>query len=135
MSFQNFNAGGTIYPARFVILSNTTATQGNVTQATSATSAILYGISQKEVRRSPYIDSSEEAALANEPVGVYDLGEECLLQVGSGNTVLPGDLLTSDSSGCALTTTTSGNFVGAVALMGGSAGDQIKVKVIYMLHS
>lgn len=50
-------------------------------------------------------------------------------KVKLGGTVAPGDLLTADSAGKAIATTTNGNFYGLIALEIGVANDIILAKV------
>ena len=66
-----------------------------------------------------------------EPLAVHGDGEQCLLVVGSGYTVMPDNDLVSDASGngIPLSLTTSSQYIGARAIEGGVAGDPIRVTV------
>lgn len=119
---QSFKANGDIYPARFVKL---TTTDGRVVQCGAGDRGI--GVSQMSTRRSDYVDSSGKAAASGEPIQVYDLGEECLLEIAG--TVAQGDRLKSDANGKGVVTTTDRDQYVAVALVSGVSGEQIKVKV------
>ncbi len=97
----------------------------------AGTTAPLWGIVFPGMRNPPWAPLQDGfAAIQGENVGIYGPGElEVFLRVGAGNTVAIGDYLTSDSSGYALTTTTTGQWVGAEALQAGNAGDFISVRV------
>jgi hypothetical protein len=120
---HSYIATGDIYPLRFVKLA--TAADGKVTQAGAGERVI--GISQRGTRRSPYIDSTNRAAAAGEPLQVYEQHEECALHVAG--TVAPGDYLKSDADGKGVAAGTDADDVGAIALQAGVADDLIKVKV------
>ena len=71
-------------------------------------------------------------ATVGQGVRVYGDGEETILCVGSGVTVLVDNLLTSDASGNGIPITlasTSNQFIGARALENGLPGDPIRVTV------
>lgn len=123
MGQQSFIANGDIYPCRFVEL--VTSTTGRVTQC--GTGEKVYGISQMGLRRDPYIETSGRAAIAGEPIMVFDDAEECLLELGG--TVSAFDRLKSDTNGKGVATTTNLDEYGAIAIESGVAGEQIKVKV------
>lgn len=120
---QGFIANGTISPCRFVKL--VTSTTGRVTQATAGQQ--IFGISQMGIRRDLYIDTNGFAALVNEPIGVFDDTDECLLECGG--TVSAGDRLKSDANGKGVATTTNLDEYGALAIWSGVSGEQIRVKV------
>ncbi len=123
MPQQGFIANGTINPCRFVKI--TTTTTGRVEQAGAGSQ--IFGISQTGIRRDLYIDSNGYAALVGEPIGVFDDGEECLLELGG--TVSAGDRLKSDANGKGVTTTTNLDEYGAIAIWSGVSGEQVRVKV------
>lgn len=117
-----FEAGGDIYPARFVKQS----TNGVVLQCGAGERA--YGVSQKAARRSPYVDSSGKAAASGEPVGVYDRdGESCYLEIVAAVSA-PGIFLKSDADGKGTPITSDQDDYGAISLQSGSAGDLIRVE-------
>lgn len=132
-------ANGNINPSRFVKLDTTVAGGGYVIIA-AANSDNLYGISQPGTHAPPgnllpstTLDDGY-AAVQNENIRVFVAGEGgsdgtlCWLQ--AGGTVTTGDELTSDSSGRGVTTTTTGQIIGARAMQSGVSGDLIKVQVL-----
>lgn len=123
MAYQSFRASGNIYPARFVKF--VTTSTGKVAECDAGEK--VYGISQLGVRRDPYIETLGRAAADGEPIMVFDDGEDCTLEIGG--TVVPGDRLKSDADGKGVATTTNLDEYGAIAINGGSSGDQILVKV------
>jgi hypothetical protein len=116
-------ASAAIYPCRFVIKDTTDS--GQVTQ--SGANGRVYGISQRDTRRTPYVETLGRAAIAGEPVGVYLENEECLLELGG--TVTAGDYLKSDADGKGVTSSTDLDDVGARAIVSGTSGQQIRVQV------
>lgn len=74
------------------------------------------------------------AATKGQGLRVYGDGEETIIMVGSGYTVVPDQLLCSDASGNAIpissTNTSKTAWVGARAIEGGVAGDPIRVTVV-----
>ena len=71
------------------------------------------------------------AATTGQRVRVYGDGEEALLQVGSGYTIMPDTILVSDASGNGIpfSTTAGTSWIGARAIEAGVAGDVIRVIV------
>jgi hypothetical protein len=124
---QGFIANGNIYPCRFVIIDTSVGQGGRVDQ--SGAGGVIFGVSQKDCRIAPILDSNGYAASAGEPIAVYDLNSECALEISA--TVTQGQLLKSDSNGEGTPVTTDKDIYGAVALQNGVAGDQIKVKVLF----
>ena len=121
---QTFISTADIYAARFVKLS--TAPPGRCTQCGAGDK--VYGISQLGLRRSPYVEATAgRVAAVDEPVGVFDDGEECLLEIGG--TVTAFDRLKADANGKGVVTTTNLDEYGAIAFQSGVSGDQIRVKV------
>ena len=126
---QGCMAAGNISPATFVILDNAAGLENQVLQATSATSRPLYGVSMNGTHNVPIQfpggtnPDDGYAAVANQDIGVFTEGDRC--QITAGAAFNAGDLLTADSSGRAIATTTDGNFVGAVALEGATAANQL----------
>lgn len=123
---QSFIADGDIYPCRFVMPAGTTK-DGRIVQATAATDN-LWGISQQHVRRSQYVDTSGKAAAQNEPIRMFEFGEECYLELAG--TVSQGSRLTADTNGKGVATTTDKDRIGAQALAAGVSGEIIPVKVL-----
>jgi hypothetical protein len=116
-------ASATIYPCRFV--KKATADSGMVTQCGAGERP--FGISQRDIRRNDYVETSGRAALVNEPIGFYIEPEECLLELGG--TVTAGDYLKSDANGKGVTADTDQDDYGAVAIVSGTSGQQVRVKV------
>lgn len=129
MAQANFvnGAGGNINPSTFVVFD--TSNPKAVNQASGA-SALIAGVVGEYSKYAPIPGASVVAAdAAGDPVKVYQIGDICLLQSTSlGWTA--GDLLTSDSVGRGKSTTSSGNFVGAVALTTLSAAGLGQVQVV-----
>lgn len=71
------------------------------------------------------------AATSGQAIKVYEDGEDTIIMVGSGYTVMPDNLLVSDASGNAipLTIGTNNAWIGARAIEAGVAGDPIRVSV------
>lgn len=116
-------AGGNIYPCRFVTLSAAYV----VTQC--GANGNVFGISQVGTRVAPLPDvTSAYAAISGEQLGIFQDGDETLLELGG--TVSAGDLLKSDSNGKGVVLGGSGaENVGAEALEAGVSGNLIKVRV------
>ncbi len=117
-------AGGSIHPARFVVLSTT---DDKVLEA-STTSVPFYGVSGRGTRRPPLVGLDDVFhAVATETCLVYGPGDkDCVIELGG--TVTAGDRLTATMGGTAITTTTTGQFIGAVAMEAGVTGDLIRVQ-------
>lgn len=82
------------------------------------------------------------AAASGVPIRIYgQTGPETLVIVGSGQSVLPGQLLTSDASGNAVglnLATASANtvfWIGGRAIEGGDAGNPIRVQPKFFPYS
>lgn len=120
---QGFVAEGTIYPCRFVKL--VSGKPGRVAQCGSGDRP--FGVSQMATRLSPLLESQGRAALDGEPIGVFDLNSETLLE--AGGTVSVGDALKPDSQGRGVTAG-AGEEYGALALEAGVSGRYIRVKVV-----
>lgn len=122
---MSFVASGNIYPARFVKLN--TSAMGQVTQ--SGAGEKCFGISQEGSYNVPYLALDDGyAAIANIPLEVFVAGAVCLLTLGG--TVTRGDRLKSDASGQGVTTTSTGDEIGAEALASGTSGQMIPVRVL-----
>ncbi len=126
---NNFRAGGTIRPSRFV--KHDTTDDYQVIEAT-ANDAVI-GVAQNGTNRAPLSDlvSTSNAAVDLEQLKVYGNTDFCLLEAGEA--IANGALLKSDSVGrgvAALLTGTVSQNVGAIALETASAaGEFIRVQV------
>lgn len=74
------------------------------------------------------------AAVSGQAIKVYEDGEDTIMMIGSGYTVMPDNLLVSDASGNAIpinlgATRTTAQWIGARAIEAGVAGDVIRVSV------
>lgn len=137
-------AAGTINPFVFIQTGNMVATSaadrftgGELTalQCTGAGVEII-GIGAEWTNAmagannlSPY---NMPAATIGQAIRVYEDGEDTVIMVGSGYTVVPDTLLTSDASGNAIpanVATASTQWIGARAIEAGVAGDVIRVSV------
>ena len=112
MPSPNYTANGTVQPSRFVVID--TSTSSRVIQASASTSPLV-GVSQEWSKLAPTPGQTSEAADAGDPIKVYSLGELCLLQSTTAGWTA-GDRLTADASGDGKTTTTAGDYYGAIAL-------------------
>ena len=121
-------ADGNITPFTFVKLSTTV--QGRVVQAASHTDK-LFGVSQPGTRNpsSSLFNDDGFAAIQGENVGIFGPPQVGVM-LKLGGTVTRGDQLTSDGSGQGITTTTTADWVGAIALDSGVANDIIPVQLV-----
>jgi hypothetical protein len=122
----SFVANGNIAPSRFVKLDSSAV--GKVLAATAVTDPII-GISGQGTRNTPYstLDDGYHA-IAGENCRVYGDNEECWLECGG--TITVGDKITPSTGGVGITTTTTQDRYGAIALQSGITGKLIKVKVV-----
>lgn len=117
------NATTGIPPMRFVYIDPSNAF--TVLLDADATTHPIAGISQAGTRNAPWSTlDSNVAGLPGENIGVWNDTEDQDVQVESGGVFNPGDWLTSDSTGRAIATTTTGNQVGAQASGGSTAAGQ-----------
>lgn len=128
-----FIAGGTIAPARFVMVS--TAADNTALQATA--NAKLIGVSQEGMKRTPGLAGSDDtiAAEANDEIDVFGEGDVAMLTTGAA--VVRGDWLQADAAGKAIAAAGVGaHFVGAVALESAGAADvKIQVQVLILAQT
>jgi hypothetical protein len=122
-------AGGNIYPCRFVKMSTVADDRG--LQATANDAPI--GISYPEGRYAPLEDvvTTNYHAITDDPIGLYGDGEQCLLEIGDD--VTRGGRLKSDADGKGVPVLTTGTTIqqyGAIALESGSSGEKIRVFVL-----
>lgn len=121
-------ANGNIKPYRFV-KQDTTAV-GRVLQCTGNTDSI-FGVSQEGTHLLPGDLGIDDgfAAVAGENLNVYGPpAKDIILCIGG--TVTQGDRLTSEADGRGVSTTTTGQEWGAVALMSGVSGDLIRAQLV-----
>ena len=78
--------------------------------------------SDKIIGVSPQVDSVDNQRV--------DVVFEGITEITAGGSVARGDLLTSDSTGRAVATTTAGHRIGGIAQTGGGTGDTIFVHVV-----
>lgn len=128
-------AGGTINPFTFiqgqpgVMLGALQCTGGGVPiigVGAEWTSAMM-----GQAIQTTLIPQGFPAAASGQSIRVYEDGENTVMMVGSGFTVMPDDLLKSDASGNAIPVSTAAGiqYVGARAIEAGVAGDVIRVQV------
>lgn len=119
-------ANGNITPSSFVKLDTTT--EGRVLQCGAGNK--IYGIAQPGTRMTPLAGLDDgNAAIAGENLMIYGPPEKDVM-LTLGGTVTRGDSLKSDGSGFGITTTSTGDWIGAIALDSGVANDIIPVQVI-----
>lgn len=133
MAAPNYTADGDINPCRFVKMDGAASTYFRVLECAAVTDTPI-GISQEGSREAPGLSgASALAAAAGDTLQVHGLGDECLLELGTGG-ASAGDLLgpDADGKGIALTPADGGGaekYIGAIALQPGSAGEKIRVQV------
>jgi hypothetical protein len=119
-------ASADIYPMRFVKIDTTTPF--HVLQATAGDK--IYGISQEGQRRIDYVAGTDSrAAAAGEDLNIHGPPEKDVLLM-LGGTVTQGDSLKSDASGFGVTTTSTGDWIGAIAMASGVSGQAIPVQTV-----
>ncbi len=122
---NNYVAGGTIRPSRFVI--GDSSNDNRVTES-GANGEQLLGVSQPGTNRVPLSDlvSTSNAAVDGEPLKVYGPGDFCLIEAGDAITRFRK--LKADSVGRAVVVATSGTtqqFYGAIALEDAAASGEL----------
>jgi|GEM_PF-1204648 len=125
----NLIAYGNIRPCRFV----TVYTGADFAVLEGEANARIIGISQEGSNYPPLNDLSLTvyAAQNGDPVQIYGDGDTCLLELG--DTVTRGGRIKSDADGCGvpiLSTGTTIQQIGAVALQSGTVGQKIRVQVL-----
>lgn len=133
---KNMMAGGNITRARFVKPDPTKPSTGSaagstVIQATSNSQVV--GITDVHGREAPIpsvTQSPPYAAADGEAVAVFTLGDEALLEAGTGG-FAPGDELKSDTNGCGVKVAAgSVGRIGAIAIQGAAAGELGLVQIV-----
>ncbi len=132
-------AYGTVNPMRFV--QDAPGIVNGALQC-SGPGVPIIGISHESISNMPgtawqvaYVPQNYPTAASGQFFRLYEEnGPETMVIVGSGVTVVPGQLLTSDASGNAvglnLATASAGvHWVGARAIEGGDAGNPIRCQV------
>lgn len=119
-------AGGTITPASIVKISS--AAPNTVLLAASNATSPNIGISQQGTRRAPGTgDDDGNAAIAGDNLMIFGPGSVAMVQLAGTST--QGDVVTSDASGHAQTTTTTGDYCVGFLLESGVAGDLVQILV------
>lgn len=122
----NLTAQGNINPSVFVKLD----TSNNLSVLQAGAGDATFGVMWEGTLNAPGTSADAGyAATSGDGASIYGPGSVCLLAVGSGGWTA-GDLLKSDASGNGITTTTSGDKIGAVALETGSYGEFRQVLVL-----
>lgn len=125
-------ASSIIYPMTFLV-QDTTA-DFTVKAAVLPASKII-GVSQAGPKQTPGLveaitgvaPSGEPAANIGDGIGIFGLGDVCLITVGSA-AVAAGAFLKNDGNANAITAT-SGQYYGAVAWQAGQPGEKIQCQV------
>ena len=119
-------ANGNIAPSRFV----KTDTTGDGLALQAGAGDKILGVSQAGTRRTPYGGLDDGfAAIAGEDLEVFVQGEHNVM-LELGGTVVAGDRLKSDANGKGITTTTTGDEMGAATDVAGTSGQVIPVRMI-----
>lgn len=123
---HGFIAGGNIPPCRFVKVG---ATDGLVVEATAVADRCI-GISQEGSRNVPALGlSTTNAAETGDPVKVFGIGDQCLLEISAS--VAYGARLGATAGDGRGVTAAAGSPAFARALQaGGAAGQKILVEII-----
>lgn len=130
-------AGGTINPFRF-IQGNPGVELGALQCSGPGVEIIGVGAEWTNAMMGTQVQTSLvpqgfPAATEGQSIRVYEDGEDTIMMVGSGCTVMNDNLLVSDASGNAVplspTDTGKVNWIGARAIEAGVAGDVIRVSV------
>lgn len=118
---RSFQANGNITGQRFVKQDTSTAS-GNAVQA-GANDPII-GIAFPGTRQFPLPGLDDGfLAIAGVNFGAFTETDECQVEIGAA--VNNGDLLESNASGQAITSSTDGHNYGAVALQSGTVAGQL----------
>ena len=125
-------ATGNVNRSTFIALDTSTAYYGK--QCVNNTT-ISIGISGESFESPPQSGAGTYHATDGNAMGQwYGPGAVCPLVAGAGGWSI-GDQLTANANGEGITTTTSGNWVGAQALEAASAGEMGFVRIVqYFLH-
>ena len=125
-----FKASANIRPSRFVKRS------GANTVAECGAGERMIGIGFEFSNYAPLPSQTEYLAASGDPVSFAVVGDglqedrPLLLILGSGGAT-QGDLLKSDSAGAGVVASTDKDCYGALALESGSAGEAIKVRLLF----
>jgi hypothetical protein len=130
MAFNNSQpmvAGGQIAPCTFVKVDTTADNQCLQAGANDR----IIGVAQEGQRYTPGLPGGQQmvAATTGENLGVFGLGNGCMLFAGSGG-FTRGDWLESDANGFGVTSSTSGHYIGAIALESAASGVKGLVEVV-----
>lgn len=117
-------AGGDIRPCRFI--KQSTAADNTALEADANERTI--GISGESTAQAPYGTVTLHASTEYPTVEYNTIGEEALLELGSGGATR-GDLLTPDADGKGVSNTTDKRWYGARALESGLEGEKIRVLI------
>ena len=130
-------AGGTINPFRFI--QGQPGVMLGALQCTGAGVEII-GIGAEwtnammgQQYQTSLVPQGFPAATSGQGIRVYEDGEDTIIMVGSGYTVMPDNLLVSDASGNAIPINLAASgvqWIGARAIEAGVAGDPIRVSVL-----
>ena len=127
----SLTASGNISPATFVTIDSS----NDFCVVQSGANGAAIGVSQEGTMFPPGTPSDNGyAATSGYPVTVYGIGSVCMVTLGSGGAVR-GNFLKSDASGNAVVSSTAGDYVRAIALESGSAGDRRRVQVVAFNHA
>lgn len=126
-----FVAGGVIYPSRFVYLYS--SDDSTVLQPAAANTRCL-GISQPGTEDAPGLNGATAYAASADldPIMVFLPGDIAPLEIGSGG-VSTNDLIKCDATGKGIVAASTGQttqWVSAIALEAGAAGEIVNVLVI-----
>jgi len=127
---MSFKASANIRPSRFVKFSGTN------TVAECDAGEQMIGISAESADTAPLPGNSEFAATSGQPCSIYFIGDgqqedrPVLLVLGSGGAT-QGTLLKADADGAGIAVASNNDKYGALALEAGSAGEAIRVRVVF----
>ena len=124
LAAMQFKAGGTIRTYRFLKLD----TSANATVLEANAGEITIGISPEGAQDAPIPGASANAAEDGDHLYYHQNGNEALLEIGSGGCTA-GDFLKSDADGKGVTSSSDGEWYGAIAFETAAAGEKARVLV------
>lgn len=125
-------SGGTVRPARFVKPSGA----ADYTLLEADANEMAFGISDNATRDAPLEDASGNIAVAGDSFNYHPEGNITVLEIGSGG-ITRGAEIKSDADGkgiAALTSGTTNQWVGAIALESAVEGELARVLVKVYPH-
>jgi len=124
LATMQIKAGGDINTYRFIKLD----TSENATALEANAGEVTIGISPEGAQDAPIPNASALAAADGDHFMFHNLGNEALLEIGTGGCTA-GDFLKSDADGKGVSTSTNNDWYGAIAFETAAAGERARVLV------